>query len=102
MNIELIILGVVWLIATEVIYFRFYMNSSEFIESKIGSMCAGFFIAVGLFGFPAFLANMTSIVDGNILYGDIVYLWYYGIVISVSLFFGINYAIYSSLEARKR
>ena len=98
---EWIIGIIIWVIATEIIFFKTDWDStSKFFERKYISVTFGGFISFFLFWLP-YNISITSI----ILYGvpkaplgNIVYPWYYGILIGLSLFCGINYLIYRRLK----
>lgn len=100
MSIELIIFLALWLISTEVIFFKFAIDDiydySSFIENKSMSMFIGFILVFFSFGIPASIA--TGLGDPEIAKGYIAYVWYYSIVLGVVLFIGANYLIYKKVK----
>jgi len=98
MNIELIIFFFIFIVSTEIIFFKFTRGTGEcFLQEKIVSIFCGGIAAVLLFGFPCILSNAPEVASGAPL-GPIVYYWYYGIIGSVALFFLLNYKIHKWLE----
>ena len=101
MNIELIIFLALWLVSTEVILFRFIRGSGpDFFAEKLISIILGLLAAFVLFGAPWSLT--LGYTGESSVVGPIAYVWYYGVVLSIAAFFGINYAIHKWLERRKK
>ena len=101
MSIELIIFLVLWLISTEVILFTYAKYEFDsFFEGKIISIFLGFIIVFFLFGFPAMAATRFTISEEAV--GNIIYVWYYGIMLAIALFFGVNYLIYRKVNKNGR
>ncbi len=100
MNIELIIFISVWIISTEIIFFKFIRKEGEkFIPSKILSIILGGFMAFVLFGIPwRFASGMGTPREA---YGNIVYFWYYGVAIVIGIFFLVNYKIHKYLKKKE-
>ena len=93
MSIELIIFLALWIVVTEVIFFIYIKNEfNDFFIAKCFSLVISFFLVLFLFGVPA------SIIYNNVLIGNIIYVWYYGIILAIILFFSINYFIYKKVE----
>ncbi len=98
MNIELIIFFALWFVLTEVIFFRYTRhNFDTFFEAKILSIFSGSVLSLLLFGLPSMIAVGPGEADAV---GYIAYVWYYGIISIVALFFGINYLIYKKVNKR--
>ena len=106
------IIGIaIFIISTEIIYFKYIRGSSwndSFIEEKLFSMFIGLFsMFIGLFvtftiwGVPFMMAEVPNTIDAEPL-GNIVYLWYYSIVGVIALFFGINYLTDKHLKNKKK
>ncbi len=101
MNVELIIFLVVWLISTEFMFFKFVRKMEEkFIPSKILSIFSGALIAFFLFGIPSMFASGMGYPEDAI--GNIMYVWYYGIIFWIGVFFLVNYKIHKRLEKKEK
>ncbi len=100
MSIELIIFLVLWLVLTEIIFFRYarYICNS-FIEAKLFSIFGSLVLSLFLFGLPALIA--AEMRDAEIAKGYMAYVWYYGIISVVVLFFSVNYLIYKKVEKKE-
>lgn len=98
MNIELIIFFVLWLVLTEVMFFRYIRyNLDSFIEAKLLAIFLGFILSFFLFGLPATVAVGVAEADAV---GNIFYVWYYGVSLIITLFFGINYLVYKKSKKK--
>ena len=87
MVVVVILSFLIWLIATEFIFFKYLRGESfpeSFLMEKLGSVVAGLIITFFVFVCPLSLSYE---------YGNIAYLYYYGIIGGVVLFLLINYKI---------
>lgn len=99
--IEWMIFLLVWLVSTEIAFFGFNRNEHyDFLFEKFISSLMGVIAALVIYGIP-FLLAISILPDGEAI-GNIAYIWYYGIILSISSFFGINYAIHRWLEGRTK
>jgi len=97
MNIELIIFLVLWVISTEIVFFKFTIDEFDtFIGSKLMSIFVGFVIIYILFGIPALFATGLGNIESA--FGYIAYVWYYGSILVIGIFIGINYLIYKKVN----
>lgn len=103
MIIVWIALLVLWIVLTEIIFFRYARNDynlgSGFLEKKGLSAFCSFVLVMSTIGIPTFIAFVPN--DNEVTYGIITYVWYYGIIIAGIIFTYINYFIYKFLEKRK-
>lgn len=86
----------IWLISTEIIYFGFARNNTDennFLGEKVISGFGAMFVTVLLIGFP-YLMTIAEGAPTDL----VIYSWYYGIIISILIFLGINYMIHKWLE----
>lgn len=95
--IEWIILLVIWIVLTEIIFFVFarkdYDFGDSFLSKKFFSLFISFVITFFSVGFPTLLAYGPREPPLEPI-GAIAYFWYYGIILALMIFFGINYLIY--------
>ena len=96
MILEWILVGGLFIILTELIYFFIIRdNHSEFLEEKFISMLISVAILWFTYGMPRFwLTETDSILKA--------FAWYYGIVGFIILFFGSNWLISKHLSRRKK
>ena len=103
MSIELIIFLALWLVPTEIIFFKYARyNFDTFIEGKLFSIFLGFFLSFILFGIPALVATGIELENVEDAIGNIFYVWYYGVSLIITLFFGANYLIYKKGEKNEQ
>ena len=98
----IVIISIIFLIVvTEIFYFGYfreefevYKNISNFILAKIISIMISFLAWFILIVIPLISQN-----GGNLTYLQ-VFGWYYGVILSVVIFFGINLLITKHLEKK--
>lgn len=95
--IWLVVLLILWIAATEFIFFKYAKNDYDFgdsfISKKLLSLATSFIIVFFSVGMPTIFAFAPR-ENGLESFGIIAYAWYYGIILAVLAFFGINYIIY--------
>ena len=92
---ESIILFVIWVIATETIYFSIRDDHDDFWEEKFTAM----FISAAILWFSYGMPRVFTLSEECSPW--IVFAWYYGIIGAITLFYGSNWLISKKLHQNK-
>ena len=98
--IEWIIFIVISLVTSEILFWKFG-NSEGWLPQKIFMIMGGIFFTIIIFGIPytiAYCDSFIKIPETCHSYGPISFLWYYGIIISVIVFFWGNWWLINKKE----
>lgn len=93
----------IWIVITEIVYFGWMRDEiGDFMPEKLASLMFGAMATIVVFGMPWLMSVIKETGSEELVFGNAIFGWWYGIMGGLILFFGINYLISLHLDKKEK